>query len=202
MLRALQRSGEAASGACGSARRVSMGRARHCVRGALSTAEGPRHAVLSCAGEYVPGADGSNECPAGSVRIETEAACRAAAAAAGKTTTSSFVETRSAYPRGCYYYSDNAAYFNTHAVGAGRSSSLLLCAVSTGAQPAQTDARACTPASSAALHACVCAQIVRCVCGGMHAVVHGHVGARTLGALRGAADSMGWCCMATGGMCV
>ncbi len=87
-------------------------------------------AVPSCAGAYVSGAAGSNECPAGSARIETEAACRTAAAAAGKTPDPSlFVETEPDYPRGCYYYSiDNYAYFNTHAVGAGSSGSRLLCA--------------------------------------------------------------------------
>ncbi len=85
----------------------------------------------------MPGAAGSNECPAGSVRIETQAACRAAAAAAGKTPHSfSFVETNSGWPRGCYYNTNsNDAYFNTHAVGAGMSGSHLLCAAlaSTGA---------------------------------------------------------------------
>jgi hypothetical protein len=97
-------------------------------------------AVRSCAGAYVFGAAGSNECPAGSVRIETEAACRAAAAAAGKTVDSAFVETEPAYPRGCYNYifaADDTVYFNTHAVGAGGASSRLLCAaaVTTGAPP-------------------------------------------------------------------
>jgi hypothetical protein len=92
--------------------------------------------VLSCAGAYVSGAAGSNECPAGSVRIETEAACRAAAAAAGKTPALfTFVVTSSTSPRGCYYTtSTNTSYLNTHAVGAGTSSSQLLCAaVTTGA---------------------------------------------------------------------
>ncbi len=90
----------------------------------------------SCAGAYVSGAAGSNECPAGSVRIETEAACRTAAAAAGKTFAS--VVTLSTAPRGCYYVtSSNNAYFNTHAVGAGVSSRQLLCAAldTTGAPP-------------------------------------------------------------------
>jgi hypothetical protein len=90
-------------------------------------------AVLACAGAYVSGAAGSNECPAGSARIESEEACRTAAAAAGKTPSTStsfpFVETRSNYPQGCYYFtSDNWAYFNTHAVGAGDSYTQLLCA--------------------------------------------------------------------------
>jgi hypothetical protein len=87
-------------------------------------------AVLSCAGAYVSGDAGSNECPAGSVRIVTEAACRTAAAAAGKTPSSVFVETDPTYPRGCYYYTGGIgyAYFNTHAVGAGSSNAQLLCA--------------------------------------------------------------------------
>jgi hypothetical protein len=87
-------------------------------------------AVLSCAGAYVSGAVGGNECPAGSGRIEAEAACRTAAAAAGRTIReSTFVETSSAFPRGCYYVtSSNCAYFNADAVGAGRSTAQLLCA--------------------------------------------------------------------------
>jgi len=92
--------------------------------------------VRLCAGAYVSGAAGSNECPAGSVRIVTEAACRTAAAAAGKTPSSYFVETYSTYPRGCYYYTTtNYACLNTHAVGAGYSGYQLLCSglVTTGA---------------------------------------------------------------------
>ena len=84
-------------------------------------------AVPSCAGAYVSGAAGSNECPAGSARIETEAACRTAAAAAGKRVPSDFAETVAYYPRGCYYWT-SSVYFNTHAVGAGFSTLRLLCA--------------------------------------------------------------------------
>ena len=92
-------------------------------------------AVLSCAGAYVSGAAGSNECPAGSARIETEAACRTAVAAAGKTFAG--VETLSDYPRGCFYFtSGNNAYLNTDAVGAGNSNYQPLCAVTTGAPTA------------------------------------------------------------------
>ncbi len=89
----------------------------------------------SCAGAYVSGASGSNECPAGSVRIETEASCRTAAAAASKTMGSDFVQIYASYPRGCYSCAYNSnAYFNTHAVGAGSSGKPLLCAaVTTGA---------------------------------------------------------------------
>jgi hypothetical protein len=103
--------------------------------------------ALSCAGAYVSGAAGSNDCPAGSVRIETEAACRTAAAAAGKTPAYSFVETYAAYPRGCYYFtSNNEAYFNADPVGAGGSGLQLLCAaVTTGAPLTRrcADARVC-----------------------------------------------------------
>ncbi len=82
------------------------------------------------------GADGSNECPAGSVRIETEAACRTAAAAAGRTIPSSgFVGTDPAWPRGCYYDSTNSAYFNPDAVGAGYSTQLLCAVTTSGALP-------------------------------------------------------------------
>ncbi len=89
------------------------------------------------------GADGSNECPAGSVRIETEAACRTTAAAAGKSFGSTSVETD--YPRGCYIWTDtNVAYFNPHAVGAGAPDAQLLCAaVTTGAPPRAPESGLC-----------------------------------------------------------
>jgi hypothetical protein len=108
---------------------------------------GPLRAVLSCAGAYVSGAAGSNECPAGSVRIETEAACRTAVAAAGKSpsTRFPFVITDPSEPRGCYYdISFNTAYLNTDVVGAGSSAYQLLCdaLATTGAAP-PIDARAC-----------------------------------------------------------
>ncbi len=100
-------------------------------------------AVLSCAGAYVCGDQGSNECPAGSVRIETEAACRAAVAAAGKTAGSPFVQTFATTPRGCYYTTaSNYAFFNTHAVGAGNSFRLLCAAATTGAPPHCSDSGA------------------------------------------------------------
>ncbi len=110
-------------------------------------------AVLSCAGAYVAGAAGSNACPAGSARIETEAACRTAAAAAGKTFDG--VGTYSFFPRGCYYTtgSNNYAVFNTHAVGAGQSGSQLLCAAVTTGAPlhAPTRRRACAARCSRAV---------------------------------------------------
>jgi hypothetical protein len=109
------------------------------VRGCCGTAEGRGVEVMSCAGAYVSGAAGSNACPAGSARIETEAACRTAAAAAGKTVGPNFVLTDPASPRGCIYYTGYSdAYFNKHAVGAGNPYAQLLCAttVATGAPTA------------------------------------------------------------------
>ncbi len=92
------------------------------------------HVVPSCAGAYVSGAAGSNECPAGSVRIVAEADCRTAVVAAGKTPWSPFLETTSKWPRGCCYTtSTNNAYLNNDAVGAGHSNTQLLCAITTGA---------------------------------------------------------------------
>jgi hypothetical protein len=128
----------------------------------------------------VSGAWNSNECPAGSERIETEAACRTAAAAAGKTAGAPFGGTYPGYPRGCYlYYYNGYAYFNAHVVGAGEASSRLLCAAvtgPTGAPPPRRCARACTGACS---DACVCVTQPRarsCVqrvrCGG--AAAHSH----------------------------
>jgi hypothetical protein len=98
-------------------------------------------AALSCAGAYVSGDYDSNACPAGSARIEAEAACRTAAAAAGRTFYA--VETVSYSPRGCYYVTyTNTAYLNTHTVGAGNPNAKLLCAaVTTGAPLTRHDAR-------------------------------------------------------------
>jgi hypothetical protein len=84
----------------------------------------------------VSGAMSSNTCPAGTLRIETEAACRTAGVAAGKTVGPNFVESAPTYPRGCYYTTSNWAFFNGHHVGFGHSSAQPLCAaVTTGALP-------------------------------------------------------------------
>ena len=145
--------------------------------GCGGTAEGPRVAVLSCAGAYVYGAAGSNACPAGSVRIETEAACRTAVAAAGKTPSTSypFVETDAGWPRGCYYVTaSNYAYFNTHAVGAGWSGYQLLCAAlatTTGAPSTRrrrTDVRSACTGARACRHRACAVRHLRAVC-----VIHG-----------------------------
>jgi hypothetical protein len=112
--------------------------------------------AVPCTGAYVSGAAGSNVCPAGFVRIVTEAACLTAADAAGKTVRSGFVVTYYAYPRGCFYRtSTNYAYFNTHNVGAGLSDAQLLCAAAaTGAPHARRSARARAPARAAAMRVC------------------------------------------------
>ncbi len=103
--------------------------------------------MLSCADAYKSGAEGSNDCPAGSVRIETEAACRTAVTATCKTEASTFVVTNPNFPRGCYTGNDQniriSGWFNDHAVGAGDSRFRPQCAVSTGARRRRrTDARA------------------------------------------------------------
>ena len=96
----------------------------------LRHGRGAARAVPSCAGAYVSGAAGSNECPAGSVRIVAEAACRTAATATGKTAGSPFGVTSPIPPRGCYYSTiTNRAFFNADAVGAGSANAQLLCAV-------------------------------------------------------------------------
>ncbi len=94
------------------------------------------------------GAGNSNVCPAGSVRIETESECRTAAAAAGKPFGSGGVFTAADYPRGCFHWGDwigdqNGAFFNPHAVGAGRLQFQPLCAVATTGVPPHADACAC-----------------------------------------------------------
>ncbi len=87
-------------------------------------------AVLSCAGAYVSGAEGSNECPAGSVQIETEAACRNAVAATGMTFRA--MVTESSLPPGCFYLiSMDDVWFNANAAGYSGTRFRLLCAATT-----------------------------------------------------------------------
>jgi hypothetical protein len=96
----------------------------------------------SCAGAYVSGAAGSNVCPAGSVRIETLAACRTAATVVGKAVNLlNSAENNDGYPRGCYYnIVGNSVQLNNHPVGTGQFANQLLCAaVTTGALLARTD---------------------------------------------------------------
>ncbi len=82
------------------------------------------------------------------MRIETEAACRIAAATAGMTLGSAgyaFVQADADYPLGCQYSGGDDAYFNTVA-GAGSSGYQLLCATVTTGATLHTYARrrACT----------------------------------------------------------
>ena len=104
------------------------------------------------------GAAGTNECPAGSVRIETEEACRSAAAAAGKTPAQpSFMGTWPTWPGGCFYTNhNNIAFFNTEAVGASASNAQLLCAAVITGAPLRTDECSCagTPACAAKMRVC------------------------------------------------
>ncbi len=99
-------------------------------RTAAAVGRGLRGAVASCAGAFVSGASGSNVCPAGSVRIETEAACQTAAMSTGKNENVFVLDESlgaSASPKGCSYVG-NYTLFNPHAVGAGERYSQLLCA--------------------------------------------------------------------------
>ena len=59
------------------------------------------------------------------MRIETEAACRTAAAATG--VYFAIVETEPTWPRGCYRLDVAQMYFNIDLVGAGNSRAQLLC---------------------------------------------------------------------------
>jgi hypothetical protein len=79
-----------------------------------------------CAGAHVFGALGSNSCPAGSDRISTAAACRAAASAT--TLTYASASSYSSFPAGCYRWtSDGQVYFNRHITGGSDASSQPLC---------------------------------------------------------------------------
>jgi hypothetical protein len=78
----------------------------------------------------------SNECPRGSVRIETAVACRTAATAVGKTPAQNFAGNWNNVPRGCFTDIRNIyASFNSHSVGAGYSVTRLLCAAVTAGAP-------------------------------------------------------------------
>jgi hypothetical protein len=112
---------------------------------ASGVGQGSRMRRTSCAGAYIYGAAGNNSCPGGSVRIETEAACRTAAAAAGMPVGSPFMKTDSIYPMGCYLFQwcapgegdvdrcnsySSSVFFNPHPNPFGASDPLrkLLCA--------------------------------------------------------------------------
>jgi hypothetical protein len=115
------------------------------------------------AGLYVAGGVFSNECPAASVRIVTEAACRAAASAARLTQGSPFAGSWPYWPKGCYYsIVTGTAFLNTDPVGAACPSYPLLCAKQTGAPQFTSDVRArpwrsyCGASVACRVRACVC----------------------------------------------
>ncbi len=89
-----------------------------------------------CAAGYAWGEDGSDRCPASYFTIDSEAACKSAAAAAGKAYIGS--ETVPSHPSGCYFdkyrFSGvkgnlfiSVVAFNEAAVGAGDPGTQLLC---------------------------------------------------------------------------
>ncbi len=127
----------------------------------LRHGRGAARVVLLCAGAYVAGAAGSNVCPAGSARIETEAACRTAVAVVGKTAGSPFGVTSPIPPRGCYYsIITNTAYFNADPVGAGNPNAQLLCAATATAGAPPCTARRCARAyECAAARACAATRV-------------------------------------------
>jgi hypothetical protein len=135
------------------------------MRGCCGTAEGPRRVVLSCAGAYVAGPVNSNACPAGSSRIETEAACRTAVAAAGKFPGTPFVVSVSAEPGGCNFFTrSNIAYFNGVGVAGNPNAQLLCAAVVTAGAPPRA-AGADTPAMRSGTAARVPHSPARDLCG-------------------------------------
>jgi hypothetical protein len=85
-----------------------------------------------CAGVYVWGVAGSNDCPANASRIPTEAACRIAAIATGEFGWSGSSADAN-FPRGCYSF--GGFNWNPHTVGAGNAGARLLCIAPTGASP-------------------------------------------------------------------
>jgi hypothetical protein len=93
----------------------------HAMPHACMQSEHPRRRFAR-AGAYASGAAGSNDCPAGYVRIMSEAECRAAAVAKGKVQCDpGFVLTASTLPRGCMYGTggNDCVMLNTDLNGAG-----------------------------------------------------------------------------------
>jgi hypothetical protein len=84
-------------------------------------------ACVRCAGLQAAPA-GTNECPAGFLRIETEAACNKAYTVLGSSRAIS-VETEPTAPRGCYVYTvgSQTVFFNNDPLGAGEEDSQLIC---------------------------------------------------------------------------
>jgi len=74
----------------------------------------------------VQGPGDDNECPPGSRRLPDQASCDAAAAAVGFDGVTSRPEVDSRWPKGCYL-NGGILWFNAHELGAGKSSTTLLC---------------------------------------------------------------------------
>ncbi len=109
-----------------------------------------RSAGLVCAGTFVWGVAGSNDCPANSMRIVDDAACqRAAFAVHTSSGARNYIfgesQTREVFPSGCYAARcgwDNCEVlfyinFNNHPVGNGDPESRLLCVIANTAAPTQ-----------------------------------------------------------------
>ena len=104
---------------------------------------------LVCAGTFVWGVAGSNDCPANSMRIVDDAACQRAAFAIQPPSRELYTfresQTREVFPSGCYCYAarcdscEVAFYidFNNHPVGNGEPNSRLLCVIANTAVPTQ-----------------------------------------------------------------
>jgi hypothetical protein len=92
---------------------------------------------LHCAGGFLWGNAGSNECPTDATQIVDEAACRSAAIATEKPYAG--VSTIMNQPKGCYLdVSASIVYLNAHSIGAGNAWTLLLCAACPGCTSAPT----------------------------------------------------------------
>ena len=106
-----------------------------------------RSAGLVCAGTFVWGVAGSNDCPANSMRIVDDAACQRAAFAIQEPSSLNYTfresQTREVFPSGCYAVRCDicevlfSIYFNNHLVGEGDPKSRLLCVITNTAAPTQ-----------------------------------------------------------------
>ena len=87
------------------------------------------HTLLPCAGLFVAGAIGTNVCPAGSTRIDTESLCMQASASYGQPYDPDFTTWPSAaHPRGCMGgINAGKVYFNPTPTGQGNSKFAPLC---------------------------------------------------------------------------
>jgi hypothetical protein len=137
------------------------------------------------AGDYTWSVNGSNECPAPSLRIVDAAACQSAAAAAGKTFDGTVVDPT--FPRGCAWYTTGFYVHLNTAVGAGSPSAVLLCALGTVAPTGSPITGAPTtgvpPSRRAYVRACEHLQArtrTRCARAHAHTRTHTHTHTLTL----------------------